>query len=129
MAVFDPFGFSRQLCDRWEHIPILKSHHRPVPDQLAKILESAYFASMETEEGRPLKFGLILRASTEADEPGYGVARFRERRPLSSSEICRLAPATDFSSTFIAVESTDSVPVIWGTVDVGSEWSLPPVSA
>ncbi len=124
MAIFDPFGFARQLCNRWEHIPMLKTHHRPVPDQLAKILESAYLASMELEEGRPLKFGLILRASTEADEPGYGIARFRERRPLSSSEICRLAPATDFSSTFIAVESTDSVPFIWGTVDVGSEWSL-----
>lgn len=103
---------------------MLKSHHCPVPDQLAKILESAYLASMGSEEGRPLKFGLILRASTEADEPGYGIARFRERRPLSSSEICRLAPATDFSSTFIAVESTDGAPLIWGTVDVGSEWSL-----
>jgi len=124
MALFDPSKFARQLCDRWEHIPMLKGHLRPVPDQLAKILESAYLASMEHEEGRTLKFGLILRASTEADEPGYGIARFKERRPLSSSEICRLAPATDFPSTFIAVESTDGVPFIWGTVDMGSEWSL-----
>lgn len=123
MTLFDPSGLAQQLCNQWEHIPILKGHPRPALHQLAMILENAYLASMETEEGRPLKFGLILRASTEADEPGHGIARFSERRPLSSNEICRLAPATDFSSTFIAVESTDSGPFIWGTVDVGSEWS------
>lgn len=124
MALFDPCGLAQQLCGRWEHVPMLKSHPRPAPEQLAKVLECAYLASMEPEEGRQLKFGLILRASTETDEPGYGIARFRERRPLSSNEIRRLAPATGLSSTFIAVESTDNEPFIWGTVDVGSEWSL-----
>lgn len=123
MALFDPLVLARQLCDQWAHIPRLKSHPRPAPDQLAKILESAYLASMESEEGRPLKFGLIMRASTEPDEPGCTVARFREQRPLSSYEIRRLAPATGLSSTFIAVESTDRGLFIWGTMDVGSEWS------
>ena len=124
MALFDPRRLAQQLCNRWDHIPLLKSFPRPVPDQLARILKAAYLASLETEEGRPLKFGLILRSSAEADEPEYGIARFGERRPLSSSEIRRLAPATGLSSTFIAVESTDNGPFIWGTMDVGSERSL-----
>jgi hypothetical protein len=124
MELFDPHKLAQQLCEQWDHIPMLKSNPCPDPEQLAKILEIAYFASMETEEGRPLKFALILRASTEADEPGYGVARFAERRSLSSSEIRRLAPATGLCSTFIAVESNDDKSFIWGTVDMGSEWSL-----
>lgn len=124
MALFDPGGFARQLCEQWEHISLLKTHHRPVPDQLGIILEAAYLASLESEEGRSLQFGLILRGSNEPDEPQYGVARFGERRLLSSNEIRRLAPATGLSSTFIAVEWTDSGPFIWGTVDMGSEWSL-----
>jgi hypothetical protein len=124
MALFDPGGFARQLCERWEHIPLLKTHHRPPAGQLATILEQAYLASLESEEGRPLRFGLILRGSNEPDEPEYGIARFDERRPLSSNEIRRLAPATGLSSTFIGVECTDRRPFIWGTVDVGSEWTL-----
>lgn len=124
MALFDPWGLARQVCDQWEHIHLLKDHPRPAPELLGKILEAAYVASMESEEGRPLKFALMLRPSSEADEPEYGIARFREPRPLSTTEIRRLAPATGLSSTFIAVESTGIGPCIWGTVDVGSEWAL-----
>ncbi len=79
---------------------------------------------MDSEEGRPLKFALMLRPSSEADEPEYGIVRFRDPRPSSTNEIRRLAPATGPSSTFTAVESTGSGPSIWGTVDVGSKWSL-----
>jgi hypothetical protein len=124
MALFDPWEFARQVSNQWEHIRLLKDHPRPTPEQLGKILEAAYVASMESEEGRPLKFALMLRPSSEADEPEYGIARFREPRPLSTDEIRRLAPATGPSSTFIAVESTGSGPSIWGTVDVGSKWAL-----
>jgi hypothetical protein len=124
MALFDPREFAQQVSNQWEHIPLLKDHPRPNPEQLGKILEAAYVASMESEEGRPLKFALMLRSSSEADEPEYGIARFTEPRPLSTNEIRRLAPATGPSSTFIAVESTASGPSIWGTVDVGSKWAL-----
>jgi hypothetical protein len=124
MALFDPRTLAHQVCSTWEHFPLLKIHPRPAPDRLAQILECAYLASMESEEGRALKFGLILWPRSEADESEFRIARFTERRPLSTSEIRRLAPATGLSSTFIAVESTDSGPFIWGTVDMGSEWAL-----
>jgi hypothetical protein len=57
-------------------------------------LEIAFSASMEAEEGRPVRFGLLLLRNDEIDEKGFGVARFRESRLLSVSEIRRLAPAT-----------------------------------
>lgn len=123
MALFDPKQLAQRVCAQWGHFQVLSAHSPPPVDHLTRILEAAYLASMETEEGRPLKFGLILRASGEEDESEYAIARFGERRPLSTSEIRRLAPATGLSSTFIAVESSDKEPVIWGTVDVGSQWA------
>lgn len=122
MALFNPGRFSHLLCDQWAQTPALRDH-RPDPDQLASILEAAYLASLETEEGRSLRFGLIWKPTSEADDPDYVFARFGKPRPLSSAEIRRLAPATGLSSTFIAVDSGDSGPHIWGTVDVGSQWS------
>jgi len=124
VTLFNPWELAQQLCNQWEQIPLLKCHPRPDAAHVGTILECAYLASLETEESRPLKFGLILRANTAPDEPEYAIARFEERHPLSINEIRRLAPATSPYSTFIAVEPTSTGPSIWGTVDVGSEWAM-----
>lgn len=124
MALFDPVNLARQLCALWGNIPLLSSYTAPSVEQLRKVLEIAFSASMETEEGRSLRFGLLLLRHDEIDEKDFRVARFGESRPLSITEIRRLAPATNPSSTFIAVEQADDGPRIWGAVDAGSDWTL-----
>lgn len=119
MALFNPELLVQQLCARWP----LPSQPAPNPNQLLQVVEAAYLASMSTEEGRSLKFGLILLNSHEADDEELRVTRFRTRRPLNADEIRRLAPATNVSSTFIAVESNEVGAFIWGTVDSGSGWT------
>jgi hypothetical protein len=89
-----------------------------LPMPLARILEEAYIASMEREEGRPARFALILQARGDTQELRYGITPFQERRPLTSTEIRGLAPITG-PSTFIAVDSSGSEPLIWGTIDNG----------
>jgi hypothetical protein len=122
MAHLDPSVLAHQLCKLWGQAPQLKVHPCPDHRQLASIIECAYLASLESEEGRPLKFALILWPSNEGTPPGFGIARFRERRPLNVDEIRRLAPATGLATTFIAVEPTEEEPIIWGTVDAGCAW-------
>lgn len=124
MALFNPVNLALQLCASWGNSPLLKSYTAPSVEQLAKILEVAFLASMETEEGRSMRFGLLLLRNDEIDTKNFGVARFREPRLLSVTEIRRLAPATSLSNTFIAVEQSDDGPRTWGTVDVGSGWAL-----
>lgn len=123
MALFNPVNLAFQLCASWGNIPLLSSYGAPSTDQLAQILETAFSASMETEEGRSVRFGLLLLKNDEINEKDFGIARFAESRLLSVAEIRRLAPATNLSSTFIAIEQSDDGPRIWGTVDAGSEWT------
>jgi hypothetical protein len=122
MALFHPASFAQQLCALWGITPMLKDHPAPSVEQLVQVFEIAFSASMATEEGRSVRFGLILMKSDEVEKE-FGVARFRETRPLSVTEIRRLAPATKPSSTFIAIECSDDGPRIWGTVDAGSNWT------
>jgi hypothetical protein len=126
MDLFEPREIAQQLCERWKQHPLFNTCHQPppAPASLAEVLKVAYVASMQREEGRPLKFGIMLRKSNEPDEPEFCIARFEQPRPLGYREICHLAAATGQSSCFLAVELSDSGSSIWGTIDVGSAWAL-----
>lgn len=123
MALFDPKKFIDELYARWGTAPLLKSYSPPNPDHLLTVLEAAYLASMETEEGRTLRFGLIFLGDM-GDEFKQQLTRFKEPRALTSHEIRRLAPATNIDSSFIAIETLGGDPLISGIVDVGSDWTL-----
>lgn len=124
MELFNPEILARQICASFGSSSFLKSHAPPNVEQLEQILRTAYLASMESEEGRSVKFGLILLKNDDIVANDFRVARFKEPRNLSIPEIRRLAPATNFSSTFMAIEQSDDGPRIWGAVDAGSEWTL-----
>jgi hypothetical protein len=123
MAIFDAARFVDGLLAQWPHTPLLKSHDPPVRDQFIETLEAAYLASMESEEGRTLRFGLVLLTTAQVGAKGEKLVRLGHPRPLSVAELRRLAPATNLSGTFIAIELADRKPLIAGLLIMASPWS------
>ncbi len=124
MTLFNPEPIAKLICATWRENSLLRHYPTPNTEKLAQLFEIVFLASMEAEEGRPLRFGVMLIESFDADEKNFGVARLKNPRSLSVPEIQRLAPATTLSSNFIAVEQLTDELRIWGTVDVGSDWTI-----
>lgn len=124
MTLFNPGQLASRLCSQWSRIPQLNGRPEPPVLGLAGVLEIAYSASMEVDEGRSLKFGLLLMDIEEARSDNYTLLEFDDRRRLSVAEIKRLSSATGLSSTFIGIDFKDGHSAIWGVVDVGHQWRL-----
>ncbi|MFI5177426.1 MAG: putative sensor domain DACNV-containing protein [Vicinamibacterales bacterium] len=79
----------------------------PAPAQLRHLLETAFYASLEREEGRDLRFVLCCTASAEILRDGSGeavpVAPLVTPRPLSVEAIRALAPAVSPANAAILV--------------------------
>lgn len=92
---------------------------------LRSLLEVSYHATFYTEEARRVGFRLIYssRGAIEAVRSGSTI-RFENPRPFETSELCRLAPATEPSRVSIGVYEADEGPglSIWGLIDTGSSW-------
>jgi Probable sensor domain DACNV len=110
MAYAFPTHLAGQVAERWN--TFVSRHDKPAPplpspDDLRHILETAFFASLEREEGRELRF--VLCCSPELvvprdgqDEP-VSVVPLREPRPLTVEAIRALAPAVSPSNAAILV--------------------------
>lgn len=110
---------------------------------LSKLLDTAFWASLEVEEGRGLKFTLCCnRAGGALKRGGPGgpkdcdVFRFTSPRPLEVMELRRLAPAVPQTHSYILVEweplsskktrgRGNAAPLcVGGIVYVGSSWTV-----
>jgi hypothetical protein len=106
---------------------------RPLPVSAALLQEAlavAYQASMMTEEGRPVRFRLLLTpfdALPEEGEPNRGVLRLRfdASRPLLTDELRRLAPSTPFETSLIGAHEEAGALRIWGIAHSGPSWLAP----
>lgn len=90
--------------------------------QLATVLQLiqiAFYASLETEEGRPCVFSLAVvdceLMSRQPKRP-WCPSLFTQTRSLSVQHIVKLAPACDPAQTHIAVDISSSGPTIRGLV-------------
>lgn len=86
----------------------------PSANAIAKILEIAFYASMESEEGRPIKFriGFLHPDSLDhLEKPKLGQhwLPFDQQKRYSISEVRRLAPALDYTRSFICVQEDASL--------------------
>ena len=75
-------------------------------DQLADVLSACFLASLTTDEGRPVRFRLLLTphdALPTEGEPNRGVLKlcFDKSRALESDELRRLSPAAPFETSLI----------------------------
>ena len=99
----------------------------PSTQALHALLNASFYASIEREEGRALRFVLGF-ASRDRPVPPSGTNPywspifFDTPRPVTVPEIIKLAPAIDDRQSFIAVDELDDEPLIWGLVRHGTEF-------
>lgn len=91
----------------------------PRYELIKNLVETAYLASIKTEEGRPLRFALVL---ADPDTSGYtgnipvSVLRFGSPLQFSVESIVKLAPAFDprISAIAVGLQKSGDQLMIWG---------------
>jgi hypothetical protein len=99
-------------------------------DQLAEALVACYLASLTTDEGRPVRFRLLLTppdALPIEGEPNKGALRlrFERSRALEPDELRRLSPAAAFETSLICAHLEEGDLRIWGIAYSGASWLAP----
>ncbi|HQJ10114.1 MAG TPA: hypothetical protein PLF54_13990, partial [Deltaproteobacteria bacterium] len=94
--------------------PLRERIRSPLPpfEQIKRVIETAYLASLEREEGRPVRFALVVadpavgdKISTMKRPPDY-LLHLDMPLPLSVDSIVKLAPALDPGISAMAVGPT-----------------------
>jgi len=105
-----PANLADEVAERWQTFapePDGRGLRLPAPAQLRHILEAAFFASLEREEGRDLRFVLCCTPAVEVLRDGFGeavpVAPLIAPRPLGVDAIRALAPAVSPTNAAILV--------------------------
>jgi hypothetical protein len=93
---------------------------------LTQLLETVYFTSLKTEEGRPLQVRIALVDPSNADPspprhprpPRWKITRFADKLPCSVPNLVKLSKAADPWSSCLAVyHSAGAGFYIWGLID------------
>ena len=104
-----PEDLARHIAKRWLSFAAKRSSAPPLPStsQLRHILATAFFTSLEREEGRPLRFVLCCSPDIDVVRDGFGetvpVVPLASPRPVSVETIRALAPAVSPSNAAMLV--------------------------
>jgi hypothetical protein len=110
MAYAFPADLALQVIERWN--TFVSRHERPAPplpsaDDLRHILETAFFASLEREEGRDLRFVLCCAPGLQVERDGADevvpVVPIMPPRPVTVASFRALAPAVSPNNAAILV--------------------------
>ena len=110
MSYAFPDDLTAQVIERWE--TFVARHESPAPPMpaaadLRHILATAFFASLEREEGRNLRFVLCCAPGVEVLRDGFGeavpVVPLLPARPISVEALRALAPAVSPDNAAILV--------------------------
>ena len=122
-----PQDLSKVVADKWDNLVggDWKAPGCPPETQLRQLLEVAYLASMSPEEARYPQFNIValpvmLRSETI---PFAEIWPFAERRPLTTAELRRLAPAADVRKSAVWVEWERDALYVAGLIDLGTSWN------
>jgi hypothetical protein len=83
---------------------------RPLPrfEDVREVIETTFFASLEREEDRPIRFSVVLASPSELDDASHQyhrqLSRFVTPIPFTVDSITKLAPAFDPALSSIAVD-------------------------
>jgi hypothetical protein len=92
-----PDDLAKEVLERWDSFAARQAPPLPTPEDLRRILSTAFFASLEREEGRPLRFVLCCAPDVEIVRDGFGesvpVVPLDVPRSLTVGSIRSLAPA------------------------------------
>lgn len=122
-----PKDLAGHVHARWDNLVAGSYKAPPCPPKslLTKLLDTIYISSRISDEGRYPSFRLIAFPESQSSvlESQFEVFRFSEARPLTVSELTRLAPATDVKKSAILTEWRGHQWAIAGLVDLGSDWT------
>ena len=128
------YAFPRELAnlihERWDsyvHRGDVKPP--PIPDlgELSHLLETAFLASLEREEGRTLRFTLCcaptMRVPREWDAGYVPLIPFKPQRPFDVSNLRSLAPAINRDTAALLVTYGSGPTSVAGILHLGSDLS------
>lgn len=98
---------------------------KPTSREVRAILETAYYASLAREEGRPLRLRVGFIAPEGPGRPtepswGWWVLPFATPIPFEKYSLVKLAPSVDARQSVIAVTRIDGHLFIWGLINNGT---------
>ena len=102
----------RRIIDCWaadQAHPRRGHAQRPLPslEDVQEVIETTFFASLQREEDRPLRFSVVLASPRELDDASHRyrreLSRFVTPLPFTVDSITKLAPAFDLVLSSIAV--------------------------
>jgi hypothetical protein len=121
-----PPDLARYVEERWPEGRTLRVRH----DDLCEALSAAFQASLTSEEGRPIRFRLLLMPAADlptSGAPNEGVLRLRfdPSRPFHADELRRLSPSVPFETSLIGAHVEEEKLRIWGIAHSGPAWLAP----
>ncbi len=121
-----PPDLARYVEAHWPSGKPLRVSH----DLLCEALSTAFQASLTSEEGRPIRFRLLLMPFADLPEAGAPIEgvlrlRFEPSRSLHADELRRLSPASPFETSLIGVQVEEGKLRIWGIAHSGPAWLAP----
>jgi hypothetical protein len=129
-----PQHLVKAITDKWDHFVAGPDYDRPpLPSRIAlrQLLEICYLASLETDEGRSLRFTVCYTSSNDNaryhnSDDEVECWKFDQPRNFTLAEIRRLAATTDLDSSAIWISSpiqNQTNPKIYGLLNPGSSWA------
>ena len=120
-----PSQFADFVLDNWpSDAPLVLSARG-----LRELLSSCYQASLVPEEGRDVRFRVVVASADQLTacrmQERWIVLALAEARPFTSEEARRVSPAAPFQTTALGVVAEDALAKIWGVVQTGAEWLTP----
>jgi hypothetical protein len=119
-----PKDLAKVVSERWDR---LVGGEYVVPQApslrlLRELLEVIYLTAGQAEENRYPQFNVVA-TPIDADTVKLGaIWKFTDSRPLTISELHRLAPAVDLKKSAILMQWDESRWHIAGLVDLGTSW-------
>ena len=126
-----------KICEARKNSKYSKPPKLPSEHELEILLDTAFHATFQKEEGRTPRFRLIYLPKEFPQNPDekkinrighdFRILRFDKQRNYSVSEINRLAPVAELTRLLIcidnyAIDKSQSDLRIWGMLDVGENW-------
>lgn len=128
-----PDALAAAVSETWRNLIAGDYVAPPLPNkvQLRAILEVAYLASMEADEGRPTTFALCCTRDEDGakivETPGSECWEIQPERAFNIQELRRLAQVGNVESAAIWVrfQTNESKPLrIAGLINLGRSWSV-----